>query len=85
MAENSTSTQAMTKKINEVYLDNQQIDNDTEAVMKQRVAKSTRGGYKRSNITFILWLFDHHNQYPIVMQPTLYDMMKKRTWNIYLR
>ena len=58
MAENSTSTQAMTKKINEVYLDNQQIDNDTEAVMKQRVAKSTRGGYKRSNITFILWLFD---------------------------
>ena len=48
MAENSTSTQVMKTKINEVYLDNQQIDNDTEAVMKQRVAKSTRGATKEA-------------------------------------
>ena len=47
-----------------------------EAVMKKRVAKSTRENYKISNITFILWLFDHHYKYPIIMQPTLYYMMK---------
>ena len=37
MSEHSTSTQVMTTTINEVDLDNQQIYNETEAVMKQRV------------------------------------------------
>ena len=34
MAEHSASTQAMTKTINEFDIDHQQIDNETEAVMK---------------------------------------------------
>ena len=42
MAEHFTSTQSMTMTISEVDIDNQQIGNDTEAIMKQRVAKSTR-------------------------------------------
>ena len=78
MAEHSTSTREMTTTINEVDLDNQEIDNETEAVMKHRVAKSTRESYKRSNITFIPWLFDHHNKYPSLLQPTLYNMTKTK-------
>ena len=76
MAEHSTSTRAMTMTINEVDIYNQQTDNETEAVMKQKVVKSTRGSYERSNITFILWIFDHHNKYPSLLKPTHYDMMK---------
>ena len=41
MAEQSNLTQAMTTIIDEVDLDNQQIDNETESVMKQMVVKST--------------------------------------------
>ena len=39
MAEHSTSTQSITTTIDEVDVDNQQIDNDKESIMKQRVAK----------------------------------------------
>ena len=46
--------------------------------MKQRVAKPTRESYERINTTFILWLFDHHKKYPILLQPTLYDMMNTK-------
>ena len=42
MAEQYTSTRAITTTINEIDPDNQRIDNDTEVVTKQRVAKSTR-------------------------------------------
>ena len=42
MAEKSTSTLAKTTANNEVDLDNQQIYNETEAIMEQRVEKSTR-------------------------------------------
>ena len=66
--------------INGVDLDNQQIDIETKAIMNQRVAKSTRGVYKISNIAFILCLFYYHNKYPILLQPTLYDM--KMTKNL---
>ena len=45
MYERSTSTLAMTMTINNVGLDNQQVDNDTEAVMKKSVLKSTREKY----------------------------------------
>ena len=76
MTENSPSTRATKKTINEVDLYNQQIDNETEAVMKQRVAKLTRESYERINITFILWLFYCHNKYHSLLQPKLYDMMK---------
>ena len=76
MTEHSTSTQAMTMKTNKVDIYNQQIDNETEAVMNHRVSKSTRGSHEGSNITFILWIFDHHNKYPSLLQPTLYDMTK---------
>ena len=63
---------------NEVDLDNQPIDNEMEAVMKQRVAKPTRRSYEIRNITCILWLFGHHNKYPTLLQPTIYDMTKKK-------
>ena len=76
MAEKSTSTLAKTTANNEVDLDNQQIYNETEAVMNQRVAKSTRENYERSIITFIPWLYYHHNKHPSIIQPTLYNMMR---------
>ena len=64
--------------INEVDLDNQRIYIKTEAVMKRRVAKSTRERYKISNITFILWLFGQHNKYPSLLQTTLYYIMQTK-------
>ena len=78
MAENSTLTWATTTKINKVDIDKQRIENDTEAVMKQRVTKSTRESYKSRKITFIIWLFDQHNKYPILLQPTMYYMMQTK-------
>ena len=46
--------------------------------MKQRVEKPTRERYKISNITFILWMFDQHNKYPSLLQPTLYFIMQTK-------
>ena len=37
---------------------NEMMDRDTDEVMKERVATSTRSGYDRSNISFITWIFD---------------------------
>ena len=79
MAEHSTSTGAVTTTTNEVDIDNQKIDNDTKAVVKQRVVKPAREIYKIRNTTFILWMFDHHKKYPSHLQPTIYDMMKKKS------
>ena len=76
--EHSNYTRAMTMKINYVDLDHQWIGNDTGAVMIQRVAEPTRGIHKRSNITFIPWLFDQHNKYHSLLQPTLYYMMQTK-------
>ena len=42
MAEHYTSKRAMKTTINEVDIDNQQIYNETEAIMEQRVEKPTR-------------------------------------------
>ena len=44
----------MITTFNEVDLDDQRIENETEAVMKQSVTKSTKERYKRINITFII-------------------------------
>ena len=42
------------------------IDCDTEAVMKERAVTSTHDGYERRNIDFIIWFFDHLEKYPSV-------------------
>ena len=60
----------MKTKINEIDFDNQQIENDMEAVMTQRVAKSTRESKKRSNTTLILWIFFSN----IVDTPVFYNL-----------
>ena len=65
MAEHSNSTKAMTMTINEVDQQNQQIYNETEVAMKQRVRKSTKERYEKGNMTFILWMFDHHKKNPV--------------------
>ena len=76
MAKHSNSTGAVTTTMIEVNIDNQKIDNDTEAVMKQRIVKPTNEIYERSNTTFILWMFDCHKKYPSLLQHTLYNMMR---------
>ena len=35
-----------------------EMDRETSAVLKERVAKSTCGGYDGRNVSFVLWLFD---------------------------
>jgi hypothetical protein len=49
MTNNDEGTQAL--------LDHQ-MNLDTEAIMKARVAKKTRNGYNFKNIQFMLWLFN---------------------------
>ena len=46
--------------------------------MNQRVVKSTRESYERSNITFILWMFDHHKKSLSLLQHRLYNLMKTK-------
>ena len=51
------------------------VDQETDSVMKYRVAKSTRYHYERNNISFMLWLFDNYNKYPDVLEQSLYSSM----------
>ena len=53
------------------------IDMETDAVMKQRVAKSTRDNYERSNIAFLLWLFENNEKYPDLLEQNLYERMSE--------
>ena len=39
------------------------MDLETAAVMKERVASSTRKGYEFRNVAFMIWLFDSNGQY----------------------
>ena len=62
------------------------IDCDTAAVMKERVATSTRDGYERSNINFIIWFFDNLEEYPNLLEPTIVIQMEAaRAKNIQRR
>ena len=47
------------------------IDCETEAVMKERVATSTRDSYERRNINFIIWFFDNLEKDPNLLEPTI--------------
>ena len=53
------------------------IDSETAAVMKERVATSTRGGYDSRNITFMIWLFDGGVKYAHMLQPNIIDRMNE--------
>ena len=83
MAENYTSTQEMTTSIDEVDLDNQGTDNDMEAVMKQKVAKSTREKYEISNTTFIPCCLTTIKN-PSLLQPMLCDMKNTKNLLLYI-
>jgi len=53
-----------------------QIDLETAAVMKERVAESTRGGYDSRNVTFMVWLFDSGERYQHLLGPSVLADMK---------
>ena len=75
MAGRTTLVTTTTTSYHEEYID---LDTELEkaAVMKQRVSKSTRDGYKRRNILFMIWLFDIHRKYPNILEPNIYDDFK---------
>ena len=52
------------------------IDRETAAVMKERVATSTRDGYERRNINFMIWFFDNLEKYPNLLEPTIASQME---------
>lgn len=56
----------------------QQMDLDTEAIMKARVAKKTRKGYDGCNIQFMLWLFDTADEkyHHLLQEKLLHDMIE---------
>ena len=53
-----------------------EMDRETAAVLKERVAKSTRGGYDGRNVSFMLWLFDSGETYQALLQPGVLEKMR---------
>ena len=53
-----------------------EMDRATAAVMKERVAKSTRHGYDGRNVSFMLWLFDSGEKYHELLQPGVLEKMR---------
>ena len=51
------------------------MDRKTDAVLKERVAESTRGGYDGRNVTFMTWLFDSGDKYQKLLEPGLLAKM----------
>lgn len=55
-------------------LHDQLMDLETAAVMKERVASSTRKGYESRNVAFMIWLFDNE-QYHNLLEPHIFSEM----------
>ena len=61
----------------DVDLLEQEIDNETAAIMKQRLGDNTRTGYERYNVSFMIWMFDNEQKkYHHLLQPTLIRSME---------
>ena len=54
----------------------QQMDKETDDVMKERVAKSTRGGYDSRNVSFMVWYFDRGEKYRYLFNPNLLPILR---------
>ena len=52
------------------------LDRETKAVMKERVAASTRSGYESRNVTFMCWLFDNGDKYNHLIEPNFLSKME---------
>ena len=52
------------------------IDFETAAVIKQQVETSTRDGYERRNINFMICFFDNLKIYPNPLEPTIDSQME---------
>ena len=52
------------------------IDRETANFIKERVATSTRDGYERRNINFMIWFFDNLKKYPNLLEPTIASQME---------
>ena len=53
-----------------------EMDRETAAVMKERVAKSPCGGYDGPNVSFMLWLFESGEKYHKLLQPGVLEKMR---------
>ena len=50
----------------------EQMDRETDAVLKERVATSTRTGYASRNVSFMIWLFDSNAKYhDLLLEPDI--------------
>ena len=54
-----------------------EMDRETDAVMRQRVADSTRGGYNSRNVSFMIWLFDSGENYHHLLEPCILSKMEE--------
>ena len=59
-----------------------QMDLETEAVMMERIAKSTRSGYDGRNITFMILLFDGGEKYRHLLEPSIFSRIEE-AWCCY--
>ena len=55
----------------------EEMDLETDAVMKQRVADSTRGGYNGRNVSFMIWLFDNDDKYHHLLEPAIVPRLEE--------
>jgi hypothetical protein len=55
-----------------------EIDNETAAIMKQRLGDKTRTGYERYNVSFMIWIFDSdQKKYHHLLLPTIIPIMQQ--------
>ena len=54
-----------------------EMDQETDAVMRQRVADSTRDGYNSKNVSFMIWLFDSGENYHPLLGPCILLKMEE--------
>ena len=51
------------------------VDAETRAVMQSRVNSAVRDKYETENIKFMLWLYDHRENYGALVKPALLDAL----------
>ena len=65
------------KASKETSLEDEILDRETSALLKQRVAISTRANYESNQVTFVMWLFDNQEKYGHLMKKAVLAALEK--------
>ena len=57
-------------------MDDEAINADIQHVLRSRIAKKTRENYTSYSIRLLLFLFDHHERFPDMIRPSLFEALR---------